>query len=221
MGPFNHSMDAIKSNGITRTKLWKSERNFGSPDETLEEFFFKHCLAWHRTTTVLQWLEARVNSVATYPGILIFSSTHFINCTTVFWWQHWGETFPPCDASGTCTAVPRSAWANRTSLFFFFLSFFPSFFKENKKISLSIPSSLCSFLVMQRSRGLFGRTERAIKIKLSNVSFFPKTLRFVIIGLSANHDHGGHVNGVRRGVFGGGLSNDQMSTGGCGCSSWE
>jgi hypothetical protein len=75
--------------------------------------------------------------------------------------------------------------------------------------------------VMKRSRSLFGRNERAIKIKSSNVSFLPKTLRFVFIRLSANHGHGGHENGFRRGVFGGDLSNEKMSAGGHGSSSWE
>jgi hypothetical protein len=86
MGPFNHSMDAIKNNGITKTKLWKSEQNFGSPNETLENCFLKHLLSWLRTTTVLQWLKARVHSITTYPDILIFPSTLFVICTTVFWW---------------------------------------------------------------------------------------------------------------------------------------
>jgi hypothetical protein len=34
---FNHAMDAIQINGTIKTKLWKSRRNFGSPDETLED----------------------------------------------------------------------------------------------------------------------------------------------------------------------------------------
>jgi hypothetical protein len=37
--PFNDSMVATETNGTMKTKLWKSGRNFGSPNETLEEFF--------------------------------------------------------------------------------------------------------------------------------------------------------------------------------------
>jgi hypothetical protein len=33
---FNHAMDAIKTNGTMKTKLWKSLRNFGCRYETLE-----------------------------------------------------------------------------------------------------------------------------------------------------------------------------------------
>ncbi len=39
--PLFHFMDATAVNGITRTKLWKSEQNFGRPHKTLEEFFSK------------------------------------------------------------------------------------------------------------------------------------------------------------------------------------
>ncbi len=45
----------------------------------------------------------------------------------------------------------------------------------------------------------------------SKVSFFLKTLDFVFIFLWANHGHG---NGVRRGVFGDGLSEKQITAGG-------
>jgi hypothetical protein len=34
-------MDATEINGTMKTKLWKSKPNFGSPNKTLEEFFFK------------------------------------------------------------------------------------------------------------------------------------------------------------------------------------
>jgi hypothetical protein len=34
---FNHAMDATGINGTTKTKLWKSEQNFGSRHETLED----------------------------------------------------------------------------------------------------------------------------------------------------------------------------------------
>ncbi len=33
---FDPAMDAILINGTIKTKLWKSEHNFGSPNETLE-----------------------------------------------------------------------------------------------------------------------------------------------------------------------------------------
>jgi hypothetical protein len=46
-------------------------------------------------------------------------------------------------------------------------------------------------------------------------------LRFIFPSLRVNHGHGGHESGVRSGVFGGDLSNDNMSAGGRGSSSRE
>jgi hypothetical protein len=50
--------------------------------------------------------------------------------------------------------------------------------------------------------------------KPSKVSFFLKTLDFVFIFFWANHGHSGHGSGVRRGVFGDGLSEKKITAGG-------
>ncbi len=94
------------------------------------------------------------------------------------------------------------------------------------KTSLPVSHSSCSWLVKQPQgdrQGLVAH-EQAIKEKItrkSKVTFFPKTLRFIFPSLRANHGHGGHESGVRSGVFGGDLSNDNMSAGGRGSSSRE
>ncbi len=53
---------------------------------------------------------------------------------------------------------------------------------------------------------------------LPKFRFFSKNLDLVFIFLRANHGHGGHGNGGRRGIFGGGLSKKKISAGGPGSS---